>query len=163
MAYSLPTAMALDQAVLHQADFEKLLKCFNVNVVVEHLSRKGFLYDQEVRRIKYLNKRQDIVSFLYCTCVMKANASRFSEFLDELDIFAREHFSNILNQIIELKKTRMKSRAHMHTRIETVEKKPHFGSNSKPIPLNLDPEEMKQVTLSKPNESCGNTSEHVSL
>ena len=157
MAYSLPTAM--DQAVLHQADFEKLLKCFNINVVVEHLSRKGFLYDQEVKRIKDMNKRQDVVSFLYT--VMKANASKFGEFLDEFDIFAREHFSNILNQIIELKKTRMISRAH--TRIETVEKKPHFGSNSKPIPLNLDPEEMKQVTLSKPNESCGNTSEHVSL
>ena len=154
MAYSLPIAM--DQAVLDQADFEKLLECFNVNVVIEHLSSKGFLCNHEVKHIKSLSKREEVVSYLHS--IMRADTNRYGDFLDEFNIFASEHLLYTLKQILELKKTRARSR--VPTRKETVEKDPHSVSISKPFPLNLKPEEMKQVTLS---ESRSDTFECVSL
>ena len=144
----------MEQTILYQRDLEKLLNCFDVLVVVEHLSSKGFLCDHERKCMDSLKTKREIVSYLHQ--ILKADPSRSGEFLDEFDVIAREHLSNILNHILELKKTRKKSRVFVR-----AEKR---GCHSESVPtcplLELKLSDMKNSSLTDcPNDSF----EHVSI
>ena len=113
----------MEQTVLYQKDLEELLKCFDVILVVEHLSSKGFLYDQERKHIAHLKTKREIVSYLHR--ILEADSSRSGDFLDELDIITRELLSSTLNYILELKKAQTKSR--VCTRAEPTRTDCHSG------------------------------------
>ena len=113
----------MEQTILYQRDLEQLLKCFDIMIVVEHLSSKGFLFDQERKHIDHLKTKREIVSYLHQ--ILEADSSRSGDFLDEFDIITRELLTSTLNHILELKKTQTKSR--VYTKTEKMRTDCHSG------------------------------------
>ena len=141
--------------LLDQTDLEKLLTCFDVEAVIEHLSSKGFLSHHELSYFKHLSKRRDIV--LYLHHILKADSSRFSIFLVEFEIFMKEHLSHKLYHIQELK-TRTRSRNQTRTDTDHCSE-----PDSEPSLLKLKPEEIKPATSLEETEYPSDAFEHVSI
>ena len=147
----------MEQNILYQKDLEKLLNCFDVILVVEQLSSKGFLCDQERKCIDHLKTKREIVSYLHQ--ILEADSCRSGEFLDEFDIITREHLSNTLNHILELKKTRMGSRVY----IRAEKRDCHPGSVPTCPLLESKLNDMKKAPLTDNYPEFNDSFEHVSI
>ena len=80
---------------------EDLLKNYNINEFVQHLTEKGILLEQEVKIIKAISSKQCIVDFL--SLVTEMDSERLNSFLDTLILFVSESMTHTLTEISKLK------------------------------------------------------------